>query len=100
MRVFLFCFMVIAVFGLPGAVAQTVSNYRKFGKHDGVQPIASKGATSVYDGIIAAQARQRRPGVADSSCDNAREPIQRARSQRRKLWSDADQVPERHELWI
>jgi len=59
MRVFLFCFLVIAAFGLPGAVAQTVSkeSYRKFDKHDGVQPIASKGATSVYDGIIAAQAQ-------------------------------------------
>src|SRR5499427_5751351 len=59
MRVFLFCFLVIALFGLPGAVAQTVpkESYRKFGKHDGVQPIASKGATSVYDGMIAAQAQ-------------------------------------------
>ena len=59
MRVFLFCFLVIAVFGLPGAIAQTEpkESYRKFDKHDGVQPIASKGATSVYDGIIAAQAQ-------------------------------------------
>src|SRR5262249_44810971 len=59
MRVFLFCFLVIAVFGLPGAVAQSVpkESYRKFGKHDGEQPIASKGTTSVYDGIIAAQAQ-------------------------------------------
>ena len=59
MRVFLSCSLVIAVFGLPGAVAQTVpkESYRKFDKHDGVQPIASKGATSVYDGIIAVQAQ-------------------------------------------
>src|SRR5437764_11551120 len=59
MRVFFFCFLVIAVFGLPGGVAQAVpkESYRKFGKHDDVQPIASKGATSVYDGIIAAQAQ-------------------------------------------
>ncbi len=32
-------------------------SYRKFDKHDGVQQIASKGASSVYDGIIAAQAK-------------------------------------------
>ena len=57
MRVFLFCFLAIAVFGLPGAVALPKESYRKFDKHDGVQPIASKGATSVYDGIIAAQAQ-------------------------------------------
>jgi soluble lytic murein transglycosylase-like protein len=59
MRVFLFCFLAIAVFGLPGAVAQTVpkESYRKFDKHDGVQQIASTGASSVYDGIIAAQAQ-------------------------------------------
>ena len=59
MRVFLFCFLAIAVFGLPGAVAQSVpkESYRKFDKHDGVQQIASKGASSVYDGIIAAQAQ-------------------------------------------
>jgi soluble lytic murein transglycosylase-like protein len=48
MRVFLFCLLVIAVFGLRGAVAQTVSK-------DGVQAIASKGAGSAYGGIIAAQ---------------------------------------------
>jgi soluble lytic murein transglycosylase-like protein len=59
MRVFLFCLLVIAVFGPPGAVAQTVSKefYRRLDKHDGVQPIASKGASSVYDDIIAAQAQ-------------------------------------------
>jgi soluble lytic murein transglycosylase-like protein len=53
MRVFLFWFLVIAAFDLPGAVAQTVpkESYRKFAKHDGVQP------TSEYDGIIAAQAQ-------------------------------------------
>jgi soluble lytic murein transglycosylase-like protein len=57
MRVFLFRFLVIAVFDLPGAVAQTVpkDSYRKLDKHEGVQQIASKGA--VYDGIIAAQAQ-------------------------------------------
>ena len=40
MRAFLFCFLMIVVFGLPGAVAQTApkESYRKFGKHDGVQP--------------------------------------------------------------
>ena len=42
MRVFLFCFLVIAVFGLPGAVAQTVPK---------------EGASSVYGGVIAAQAQ-------------------------------------------
>ncbi len=58
MRVFLFWFLVIAAFELPGAVAQTMpESYRKFAKHDGVQPIASKRATSEYDGIIAAQAQ-------------------------------------------
>jgi soluble lytic murein transglycosylase-like protein len=59
MRVFLFWFLVIAGLDLPGAVAQTVpkESYRKFAKHDGVQPIASKSATSEYDGIIAAQAQ-------------------------------------------
>ena len=59
MRVFLFWFLVIAAFDLPGAVAQTVpkESYLKFAKRDGVQPIASKSATSEYDGIIAAQAQ-------------------------------------------
>jgi len=59
MRVFLFSFLVAAVFGLPGAVAQTVSkeNFRKFDKRDGGQPIASNGGSSMYEGIITAQAQ-------------------------------------------
>lgn len=59
MRLFLFCFLVIAVFSFPGAVAQTVpkESYREFDKHDGVQRITSKGASSVYDVIIVAQAQ-------------------------------------------
>src|SRR5690348_4890545 len=59
MRAFLFCFLMIVVFGLPGAVAQTApkESYRKFGKHDGGQSTAIKGATSVYDGLISEQAQ-------------------------------------------
>jgi soluble lytic murein transglycosylase-like protein len=59
MRVFLFAFFLAVVFGLPGAVAQTVSKekFRKFDKRNGVQPIVSNGRSSVYDGIITAQAQ-------------------------------------------